>query len=130
MTLSSTNSTVFRRCQTEYAQVTDLACITIQLVRAYSFWHLKSAKSSERVGFAENNSIYRKNVYSENGRVGRLCREKFQKNTHSENSRFFYNPIKIYNTNLLLTLLTEYLTTLQGRCHWVQNDMTTPWYHK
>ena len=43
---------------------------------------------------------------------------------------FFYIPIKIYNTDLLVTLLTEYLTTLQGRCHWVQNTMTTPWHHK
>ena len=43
---------------------------------------------------------------------------------------FFYMPIKIYNTDLLVTLLTEYLTTLQGRCHWVQNAMTTPWHHK
>ena len=43
---------------------------------------------------------------------------------------FFYIPIKIYNTNLLVTLLTEYLTTLRGRCHWVQNAMTTPWHHK
>ena len=39
-------------------------------------------------------------------------------------------PIKIYNTDLLVTLLTEYLTTLQGRYHWVQNAMTTPWHHK
>ena len=38
--------------------------------------------------------------------------------------------MKIYNTDLLVTLLTEYLTTLQGRCHWVQNTMTTPWHHK
>ena len=43
---------------------------------------------------------------------------------------FFYMPIKIYNTDLLVTLLTEYLTTLQGRCHRVQNAMTTPWHHK
>ena len=42
----------------------------------------------------------------------------------------FYIPVKVYKTDLLVTLLTEYLTTLQGRCHWVQNTMTTPWHHK
>ena len=42
----------------------------------------------------------------------------------------FYISIKTYNTNLLVTLHTEYLTTLRGRCHWVQNAMTTPWHHK
>ena len=47
-----------------------------------------------------------------------------------ERMLFFYIPIKIYNADLLYTLLTEYLTTLQGRCHWVQNTMTSPWHHK
>ena len=42
----------------------------------------------------------------------------------------FSIPIRIYNTNLLVTMLTEYLTTLNGRCHLVQNTMTVPWHHE
>ena len=43
---------------------------------------------------------------------------------------FFFIPMKIYNANLLVTLLAECLTTLRGRCHWMQNTMTTSWHHK
>ena len=61
-----------------------------QAIRACSFGHLKSAKSSallKTVGFAEKNFSYQKNGNSENGRVGRLRRERYQKNTNSENGR-------------------------------------------
>ena len=44
--------------------------------RAYYLGHLKSAKSSETVGFAEKNFSFQKNRNSENGRVSRLRREK------------------------------------------------------
>ena len=43
---------------------------------------------------------------------------------------FFFTSIKNLQTKLHSTLLTENLTTLRGRCHWVQNSMTTPWHHK
>ena len=51
---------------------------------AYSFGHLKSAKSSENGRLRRENFSYQKNGNSENGRVGKLRREKCQKNTHSE----------------------------------------------
>ena len=40
--------------------------------RAYSFRHLKSAKSSENSRLCRENFSYQKNGNSENGRVGRL----------------------------------------------------------
>ena len=46
---------------------------------SYSFGHLKSAKSSETVGFAEKDFSHQENGNSENGIVGRLRREKCQR---------------------------------------------------
>ena len=53
-----------------------------QIIKGVFFGHLKSAKSSENGirGFAEKNFSYQKNGNSENDRVGRLRREKCQKN--------------------------------------------------
>ena len=48
------------------------------LLRAYSFGHLKPAKSSENGRLCREKC--QKNTDSENGRVGRLRKEKCQKN--------------------------------------------------
>ena len=41
-------------------------------IKAYSFGHLKSAKSSENGRLTEKNVSYQKNANSENGGLGRL----------------------------------------------------------
>ena len=46
----------------------------VVVFRVYSFGHLKSAKSFEN-GRLWRGKSYQKNVNSENGRVGRLCRK-------------------------------------------------------
>ena len=74
-----------------------MLCTPFNNFRAYSFGHLKSAKSPETVGFAEKNFSYRKNGNSENSRVDRLRREKCQKNTYSNTVGFFFFFIQYKN---------------------------------
>ena len=50
--------------------------------------HLNLQSLLKAVGFAEKNFSYQKNGNSENGRVGRLHREKYQKKMHSEKREF------------------------------------------
>ena len=60
----------------------------MQTFRAYSFGHLKSAKSSENGRLRRDSITYHKNVNSENGRVGRRHRENAKRMNILEEREF------------------------------------------